>query len=182
MYALVERHLYIGLYLSSGHSIPTCRHYQSRKHIVARQTCTIAYQPNLLSYVCRVPSPASRANIAIVSVCWTVGWCAGVLGGNSIENDSILGNNGANRASIDASRSGRVCAFAIASSPSASSSSSRSAEPAVVCGRFAARIKRSVKKRARSFVADPLDNRAPTILLGAFFSSSRSTPIDLRSK
>lgn len=56
MYVPVERHLYIGFYLSSSHSISTCRHYQSRKHIVARQTCSCTtYQSNLLAYVYHVP-------------------------------------------------------------------------------------------------------------------------------
>lgn len=83
-------------------------------------TTTITYQPNLLSYVCHVPSSASLANIAIVSVCWTVGWCAGVLEGNSIENDSILGNNGA-----DPRVYRRVCAISSSPSRSAESTSAK---------------------------------------------------------
>lgn len=63
MHARVERHLYIGFYLSSSHSIPTYRHYQSRKHIVARPDLLSCTTINLIytrAYVRYVPIPAWR--------------------------------------------------------------------------------------------------------------------------
>ena len=93
MHARVERHLYIGFYLSSSHSIPTSRHYQSRKHIVARPDLLLHYyQPNLYSNlhtICSYPRVVQTS-----SLCLSVQLSCGRTRGNSIENDDILGNNG----------------------------------------------------------------------------------------